>query len=234
MAAPASSFPPSTCGAAPSDARRNGYVSRLGGWGGEARNLASADEPAAVDESGAPGRVRCRGRPGKSGARGDGGTKREGGLTPPPPIDPGAAESTCAEGDERGRGRSGESKGAGATRVVVALSPWPCPGESTMTKKLNVATHLHYFFSLSFSLLASPPQAAVKGLWRDGLRLAFFWTSDDERGSIRRHSLEDGSELARLDDIDARWPALEVDGHVLAANSQMGAFQDVGARPPAL
>ena len=32
-----------------------------------------------------------------------------------------------------------------------------------MTKKLNIATHLHCFFSLSFSLLASPPQAAVEG-----------------------------------------------------------------------
>ena len=32
-----------------------------------------------------------------------------------------------------------------------------------MTKKLNIATHLHCFFSLSFSLLASPPQAADEG-----------------------------------------------------------------------
>ena len=58
-----------------------------------------------------------------------------------------------------------------APLLLTRMSPccWrhsPClahPGENAMTKKSSGITHLNSFFSLSFSLLPSPPQAAASG-----------------------------------------------------------------------
>ena len=64
-----------------------------------------------------------------------------------------------------------------------ALLAWPCPGKSTMTKKSNIATHLHCFFSLSFrSSIFEFLGVEVAGFYSDATISAFDKTEDPLEG----------------------------------------------------